>query len=659
MNVLEASGLGKRYGSTQALRDCSLAIPEGHVTALVGPNGAGKSTLLNLAVGLSAPSEGSVAVLGGRPPGSAAALDGIAFVAQDTPLYKSLSAADMLHLTRNLNRHFDQPYAEARLADFSIPLKRKAGRLSGGQQAQLALTLALARRPHLLVLDEPVAMLDPIARHDFMATVLTAAADDGVSVLLSSHVLAELERVADYLIVMSKGRVQVAGEVDDLLAGHRVLSGPAAEAATYAEHPVVHVRKGEAQAHLLVRATADDPVPVGFEGACRRPGGARAGVPPRTRRHGVARTGPQPRPRRIGGVGMTALSTLSTTPEPTRSAEAASLRPLPWRRMAWVTWRQHRTALIGVLAFIGALALCLLLVGLHLHQAYAAATACHPAGSAACNAMAASFNGIGNFLSNGSLLQLVPPLIGAFIGAPLLAREFEAGTFRFAWTQGFGRARWTLAKLVALGVAVVAASGALSALAAWYYQPYFASSNQALSLTELNSLAPGLFNLRGVGLAAWTLAAFSIGALAGTLIRRVVPAIVATLVVYAGLAFAAGGWLRMHYLTPLVTKGLDLPASAQIVSQWGTRGGRVVFTGPPTFPIYQQYCPAAAGLGKGGGPSAGNPLQCLAQHGFTLWTSYQPASRFWAFQWIEGGWLLVLSVLLIAVTVWLVRRRAA
>jgi ABC-2 type transport system ATP-binding protein len=265
MNVVEASGLGKRYGGTWALRECSLAIPAGHVVALVGPNGAGKSTLLNLAVGLAAPSAGAVTVLGGRPPGSPAALGAIAFVAQDTPLYKNLSAADMLHLARNLNRRFEQASAEARLAELGIPLKRQAGRLSGGQQAQLALTLALARRPRLLVLDEPVAMLDPIARHDFMATVLTAAADDGVSILLSSHVLAELERVADYLILLSRGRVQVAGEVDDLLAGHRMLTGPAAEADEYAERPVVHVRRAAAQAHLLVRATADDPVPPGWE----------------------------------------------------------------------------------------------------------------------------------------------------------------------------------------------------------------------------------------------------------------------------------------------------------------------------------------------------------------------------------------------------------
>jgi ABC-2 type transport system ATP-binding protein len=220
MNVIETSGLGKRYGSSWALRECTLAIPAGHVAALVGPNGAGKTTLLNLAVGLAEPSAGTVTVLGGQPAGSPAALDGIAFVAQDAPLYKNLSVAEMLHLTRNLNRLFDQDYAKARLADLGIPLKRKAGKLSGGQQAQLALTLALARRPQLLVLDEPVAALDPVARHDFMATVLAAASADGVSVLLSSHVLTELERVADYLVLLSRGQVRLAGRVSDLLAAH-------------------------------------------------------------------------------------------------------------------------------------------------------------------------------------------------------------------------------------------------------------------------------------------------------------------------------------------------------------------------------------------------------------------------------------------------------
>ena len=189
----------------------------------------------------------------------------------------------MLHLTRNLNRHFDQAYAEGRLGELGIPLKRKAGKLSGGQQAQLALTLALARHPRLLVLDEPVAMLDPIARHDFMATVLTAAADDGVSVLLSSHVLAELERVADYLIVLSRGRVQMAGEVDDLLAGHRVLTGPAAEAddlCRTAGGAYPPWRGPGAPAGPGHRGRSG---PAGLGGASGRPGRTRSRLPARAR----------------------------------------------------------------------------------------------------------------------------------------------------------------------------------------------------------------------------------------------------------------------------------------------------------------------------------------------------------------------------------------
>jgi ABC-2 type transport system ATP-binding protein len=250
MNVIEANGLGKRYGQTWALRECTLAVPAGHMTALVGPNGTGKTTLMHLAVGLTEPTAGTAAVLDGQRPGALAALDGIAFVAQDAPVYTNMSAADMLHMTRNLNRRFDQRYAEDRLGELGIPLGRKAGRLSGGQQAQLALTLALARRPHLLVLDEPLAMLDPLARHDFMASVMAAIADDGVSVVLSSHALADLERVADYLILLARGKVQVAGEVDHLLASHRLLTGPGAEA----------------QAHLLVRTNSTaDPVPPDWQ----------------------------------------------------------------------------------------------------------------------------------------------------------------------------------------------------------------------------------------------------------------------------------------------------------------------------------------------------------------------------------------------------------
>jgi len=342
---------------------------------------------------------------------------------------------------------------------------------------------------------------------------------------------------------------------------------------------------------------------------------------------------------------------------PARLEEDASLRPVPWRRMAWVTWRQHRIALAGVAAFLGALAAWLWIAGLQLHRAYAAATACHPA-SPACADLITNFNNMNHVLIGGYILQAVPALIGAFAGAPLLAREMETGTFRYAWTQGFGRWRWTLAKLVPLAATVAAAAGAISVLFSWYYQPYFATGNQALSLSEAPPLAAGLFDLRGVAFAAWTLAAFAIGALAGMLIRRVVTALAATLAVYTGLALAAGLYLREHYLTPLLVKNANPPRSAWVISQqWYAKGGQPVSQSALSQVL--QGAPQLAG-GKGGIPQDDPTVnQYLAQHGYTLWTTYQPGSRFWPFQWIEGGWLLALSVLLIAATIWLVRRRAA
>ena len=346
---------------------------------------------------------------------------------------------------------------------------------------------------------------------------------------------------------------------------------------------------------------------------------------------------------------------------PARPEQDAGLQPVPWRRMAWVTWRQHRAALAGVAVFLGAWAVYLWLVGLQMHHAYAAATACHPASSPACQGLVGTFDGMDNLMTGaatpgGVFLQLVPVLIGAFAGAPVLAREMETGTFRYAWTQGFGRWRWALAKLVLLAVVLAAATGAAGVLVSWYYQPYFAAGNQVLGLSQLSPFAT-LFSLRGVAFPAWTLAAFAIGALAGMLIRRVVPAIVATLAAYAGLAFAAGLYLREHYLTPLLTSNPNVPGTAWIISQWSTKDGTFAFAGRPPGNLLNQFC-SSVPPGPGGKPSSGTFAQCLAQHGYTQWTSYQPASRFWPFQWIEGGWLLALSALLIAATVWLVQRRA-
>ena len=229
---------------------------------------------------------------------------------------------------------------------------------------------------------------------------------------------------------------------------------------------------------------------------------------------------------------------------PVRPAKDAGLRPLPWRRMAWVSWRHHRVALGGVAVFLGALAVWLWTAGLQLHHAYAAAIACHPAGSAACQNLIATFQSTNVILKGGFVLQPVPALIGAFVGPLVLAYEFETGTFRYAWTQGFGRWRWTLAKLVLLGVAVTALAGAFSVLVSWYYQPYLTPGRLYSAASPLHHW---LFDLRGVAFAAWTLAAFAMGALAGMLIRRVVPAIVATLAGYTVLAIVVGDVLRADY----------------------------------------------------------------------------------------------------------------
>jgi len=216
-------------------------------------------------VGLTAPTAGSITVLGGALPGSNDALQRIGFVAQDTPLYKNLSVADTLRLVANLSPTWDEADARAHLASLEIPLDRKVGHLSGGQQAQVSLAVALARHPELLVLDEPLARLDPLARHDFMAVLMAAVAEEGISVLFSSHVLAELERVCDYLVVLNHGRVQVAGDVEDLLDSHRILTGPTAEAAGVAASLLlVQAQQADRQTSLLARTSGEFTAPEGW-----------------------------------------------------------------------------------------------------------------------------------------------------------------------------------------------------------------------------------------------------------------------------------------------------------------------------------------------------------------------------------------------------------
>ncbi|MGW3963533.1 ABC transporter ATP-binding protein [Amycolatopsis sp. NPDC005003] len=256
--AVEAVALGKRYGRTWALRDCALEVPAGRIAALVGPNGAGKTTLLHLAVGLLKPDAGEVRVFG-REPGEA--LPDIGFVAQDTPLYRDFTAAELVTMGGKLNRRrWDAALARDRLAMLGIPPDKAVGKLSGGQRAQVALALALAKRPRLLLLDEPIASLDPLARREFMQTLMGAVAESETTVLLSSHLLADLERSCDHLIVLQQSRVRLAGPVDELLDAHRTLTGPRAGSESIAGvAEVVRASHTERQSTLLVRR-GDGPI---------------------------------------------------------------------------------------------------------------------------------------------------------------------------------------------------------------------------------------------------------------------------------------------------------------------------------------------------------------------------------------------------------------
>jgi ABC-2 type transport system ATP-binding protein len=259
ITAIEADGLGKQYGRRWALSDCTLSVPTGRVTGLVGPNGAGKTTLLHLATGMLEPTTGSIEVLGGRPGSGSAQLRKVGFVAQDTPTYAGLSVADHLTLGARMNPSWDASLAADRIARLGLDPRQKAGKLSGGQRAQLALTLAIAKRPQLLVLDEPVASLDPLARREFLQALMETTAEHELSVVMSSHLVADLERVCDYLIVLVASKVQVAGEVDDLLARHQLLTGPRTDpAALPASWQVITASHTAQQSTLLIRT--DDPV---------------------------------------------------------------------------------------------------------------------------------------------------------------------------------------------------------------------------------------------------------------------------------------------------------------------------------------------------------------------------------------------------------------
>jgi ABC-2 family transporter protein len=344
---------------------------------------------------------------------------------------------------------------------------------------------------------------------------------------------------------------------------------------------------------------------------------------------------------------------------PARPSRDESPRPVPWRQLAWVSWRQYRLALAGAVVFLGVLALYLLIMGLRIRSAYASVSSCASSNSQACSDVQSLFGNTYYITAEvtAALLHVVPVLIGVFAGAPILARELETGTFRFAWTQGAGRIRWTVARLVLPAVTVTVAAAAFSQLFGWFYYPFFADGLDS-------PLAPQFFDLTGVAFAAWTLAAFAIGVFAGMLIRRVVPAIATAMAAWTGLLLATVLFFRRHYMTPLINKGYGAPSTSNppawiISTSWTGPHGQPVSNNNIIYLLQRAPAGPAQQVGPHSYQRLVDPFQWLYQHGYTEWTTYQPANRYWPFQLIEGGWLLALSLLLIAATVWLVRRRAA
>jgi hypothetical protein len=312
---------------------------------------------------------------------------------------------------------------------------------------------------------------------------------------------------------------------------------------------------------------------------------------------------------------------------PAQPGQDVAPRPVPWQRMIWVTWRQHRAMLISVAAVLGAIGIFLVVMGLWIHRNFSVLMACAAAHPNNCGALNQSFNNIDWTTANtiSILMSLAPVLIGAFAGPAVMARELETGTFRYAWTQGIGRVRWTIAKLALLGVVIAVLTWAFSQIFAWFFAPFLQQQD------TLTVLSWGVFETRGVAFAAWCLAAFAIGAFLGMLMRRTIGAMAATLGVYLGLQLLTWGFLSKHYPVSLVTSNASL-FSGGFSSQNGL---------PSTAPNDSPWVLSTWTVGH------------------TTWWRYIPVSRFWPMQFFEAGWLVVLAVLLCAATVWLVRRRAA
>ena len=505
---LVADGLGKRFRRDWALRDLTLTIPKGAVVGLAGPNAAGKSTLLSLAAGVLAPSEGSISVLGADPLRTPEILGEVGYVAQGAPLYRSFRVEDTIEFARRTNSRWDREIAVELLT--RIDSRAKVGALSAGERARLALALALGKRPRLVLLDEPFASLDPLAARELLQLLMDGVAELGATVVVASHVVADIQRVCDHIVLLTGGCVRLEGDVEELLESHRLLTGPRRPLGSIrGVREVVRERYSGRQLTMLV--TTDGPI-----------------VDPSWT---------------VDPVSLEELLLAYMAPE-----RMPNVRKMERVRaaMAWVTWRQHWSQAVGALGLLVALAVAAVLTHLPIASAFDhdSLSAClPPAARTGCDIIVPHFESqFGGLVTATRVMAVLPALAGLFVGAPLIARELEYGTYRFAWTQGVSRRRWLLSKTALLAAGTVVAAGVASLVVMWWRAPFD---------TLEGRIGPSGFDIEGIVVPAYALFALALGVLAGLVFRRTVAAMTATLVAFGATRFLVSEFIRPHFMAPL------------------------------------------------------------------------------------------------------------
>ena len=597
--AIDAADLGKCYRGRWALRHTTVRVPAGKVVGLVGANGAGKSTLLHLAAGLLRPSEGEIRVLGGCPGDTREQLAKVGLLAQDAPLYGRFTVADHLELGARLNPSWDAAAAATRIARVGLDHQQKAAELSGGQRSQLALTLAVGKRPDLLLLDEPVASLDPLARREFLQDLMALAAD-GLSIVLSSHLIGDLERVCDHLVVLAHGHVRLAGDIDDILGEHSLITAPRLRP----DEPIHHEVVGRSDSHAPDHASRSRRSPnpqADLDHGAGRPRGDRA------RLHGAA------------------------------GLRGAGPQEHPECRVTWLAWRQLRAQAAVLAAALLVVVVALVATRSHLVDVYSR-SGDH------------ELTGLYVWLRLlGTVLIGLPAIIGAFWGAPMIASELEQHTHRLAWTQSITRDRWLAMKLALTAAASVAVVGIFAAVFTWWCAP--------LDATDASRISPANFAQRGFISIGYTLFALAAGVLIGAIARRTLPAMAATLMAFLIARLAIQKLIRPH-LVPATSVRTD-PFGPGPRGGWTLSTHTVDAAGHRVGHDLESHLATVCHITRATPDVDAALARCAHQRGFQNLTRAIPPGSFWQLQAIELIIFVGLAAIAAGATFWWLRHRTS